>query len=81
MSIMPLSAGKPLMWDTTCSNTFATSYQGAATFAAGEVATHAEVQKETKYSNLSYSHILIPILVESTGVFGPRAEAFERHLG
>ena len=68
------------MWDATCSDTFATSYQGSATYAAGEVAAQAEVRKEVKYSKPSHSHIIIPISVESTGVFGPRTESFVKDL-
>ena len=30
VSIMPWSAGKPLVWDATCSDTFVASYQGVA---------------------------------------------------
>ena len=44
-SIMPWSAGKPLVWDATCSDTFAASYQGVAPHVAGDVAAQAEVRK------------------------------------
>ena len=81
ITIMPWSAGKPLVWDTTCSDTFAASYQGVASHVAGEVAAQAEVRKEVKYANLSHSHCFIPVSVESTGVFGPRTVSFVKDLG
>ena len=81
VSVMPWSAGKLLVWDATCSDTFAISNLRAATHAAGEVAATAEGRKESKYSFLSHSHIFVPISVESTGVFGPRTESFVKNLG
>ena len=81
VSIMPWSAGKPLVWDATCSDTFAASYQGVASHVAGEVAAQAEDRKEVKYANLSHSHCFIPVSVESTGVFGPRTVSFVKDLG
>ena len=77
VSVMPWSAGKPLVWDPTCSDTFATSNLRAATHAAGQVAAIAESRKESKYySFLSQCHIFIPISVESTGTFGPPHRIF-----
>ena len=81
VTIMPWSAGKPLVWDVTCSDTFATSYRAVASQAAGEVAANAEIRKEVKYANLSHSHCFIPLSVESTGVFGPRTFSFVKDLG
>ena len=81
VSITPWSAGKPLVWDATCPDTFAVSYQGFAVRTAEQVATRVETQKTEKYSNLSHSHNFIPISIKSTGVFGPRTIAFVKDLG
>ena len=81
VTIMPWSAGKPMVWDATCSDTFATSYRAVASQAAGGVAANAEVRKELKYANLSHSHCFMPLSVESTGVFGPRTFSFVKDLG
>ena len=35
MSLVPWSLGRPLVWDATCPDTFATSYRGLATSGAG----------------------------------------------
>ena len=73
--VMPWSAGKPLVWDATCSDTFGTSNLSAATHVQGSC-YHCGGPKRMKYSFLSHSHIFISILIESTGVFGPRTESF-----
>ena len=79
--IIPWSSGKPLVWDATCCDTFATSYQSLAAHAPGEVAARAEAQKLEKYTNLSHSHFFAPIAIKTTGVFGPKTMTFIRDLG
>ena len=41
----------------------------------------AESQKKTKYSNLLSSHVFTPVAIETSGVFGPKTEAFIKELG
>ena len=44
ISIIPWSSGKPLVWDATCIDTYAPSYQSLAAHAPGDVAARAESQ-------------------------------------
>ena len=68
------------MWDATCPDTFAPSYQADATREAGAVAAAAEERKKTKYANLSPSHLFMPVAIETTGVLGPETALFLKDL-
>ena len=70
MTTVPWKCGKLLVWDATCPDTFAPSYVSQATTAAGEVATHAEERKCSKYSSL---HEFIPVAIETSGVMGSQS--------
>lgn len=81
ITMVPWEKGKLLVWDATCSDTFAPSYLPSATSEAGAVAALAEDRKKDKYSNLDSSHIFTPVAVETLGVFGPLTYSFLRELG
>ena len=67
MSLAPWSSGKLLVWDATCSDTFAPSHRSQATHAPGEVAARAEERKEAKYISLLAGHHFVPVAVETMG--------------
>ncbi len=67
---MPWKYGKLLVWDATCPDSFAPSYDIQATTAAGEVAAHAEERKILKYRDLPVTHLFVPVAIETTGVIG-----------
>ena len=81
VTTVPWKCGKLLVWDATCPDTFAPSYVSQATTAAGEVATHAEERKCSKYSSLPVTHDFIPVAIETSGVMGPQSLHFLRELG
>ena len=81
VTTVPWKCGKLLVWDATCPDTFAPSYVSQATTAAGEVATHAEDRKCSKYSSLPVTHDFIPVAIETSGVMGPQSLHFLRELG
>ena len=64
------------MWDATCPDTFAPSHISLATREAGAVADEAEQKKKQKYSSLMTSHNLVPIAIETSGVFRSEAITF-----
>ena len=81
ITLVPWKRGKLLVWDATCSDTFAPSYVEDAARGPGIVAAAAESRKKTKYSNLLSSHVFTPVAIETSGVFGPETEAFIKELG
>ena len=80
MSIIPWKQGKALIWDATYPDTFAPSHVSHATREAGAVAERAEILKISKYTHLDSSYHFVPVAVETSGVFGPKALSFFRDL-
>ena len=81
ITIVPWERGKLLVWDVTCSDTFAGSYAAAASREPGAVAALAEDRKVSKYVHLDSLHLFIPIAFEATGVIGPLTRDFLKELG
>ena len=79
--ILPWNAGRPLVWDTSCPDTFADSYESHAAREAGRVADFAEKNKSGKYSHLAPSYVLQPVAIESSGAVGPSTLIFLKTLG
>ncbi len=72
MTLVPWSSsGHPLVWDATCPDTFASSYESRATLEAGGVASLAEERKSAKYAHLSPQFIIQPVAIETSGAIGP----------
>ena len=78
--IAPWKSGRPLVWDVTCPDTFAASYELQATSEAGAVVAVAERKKMTKYQTIARTHLFCPIAIKTSGVFGPDAYAILRDL-
>ena len=57
-----------LVWDATCPDTLAHSYQQISVREAGSVAAEAERRKRLKYANLNFSYFFVPVAVETLGV-------------
>ena len=81
ITVVPWERGKLLVWDATCSDTFAPSYSSNAASEVGAVAAMAEERKKAKYEHLDASHSFVPVAVETAGVFGPLTRAFLKDLG
>ena len=81
VTLVPWQAGRLLVWDVTCPDTFASSYRTQATQEAGKVAENAEDRKAEKYRGLPASHSFTPIAIETMGAIGPRSMAFLKDLG
>ena len=71
-----------MVWDATCSDTFAPSYTTNATREAGAVAALAEERKRLN-TNIWMPHtVSFPShAVETAGAFGPQTRAFLKDLG
>ena len=80
ITVAPWKNGKLLVWDTTCPDTFASSYSSSATREAGAVAALAEERKTAKDAHLNPTHAFSPVAIETSGVFGPQTMAFLKEL-
>ena len=81
MSIVPWARGKLLVWDVTCSVTFAPSNLSTAVTTAGAVADRAEVLECEKYSHLDSTYEFVPVAVESCVLLGSQTREFLRDPG
>ena len=81
VTLVPWSLGRPLVWDATCSDTFATSHRAHATQNAGCVAELAEARKAGKYAYLAPTHQFQPVSIETSGAIGPSSWSFLKELG
>ena len=64
MSIVPWSSGKLLIWDVTCTDTFAPPNIRLAVSRMGAVAKKAEDLKMLKYLSLDSSYLFVVVAVE-----------------
>ena len=81
MTPTPWQAGRLLVWDNTCPDTFATSYRSYTTQEAGKAAENVEDRKAEKYQGLPGSHTFTPVVIETMGAIGPKSMAFLKDLG
>ena len=81
LTLFPYSAGMCLIWDATCTDTFADSAVIQAALEPGAVASAAEARKIKRYASLSSRYKFSPIAVETSGVLGPVTTTFIKELG
>ena len=67
VTMVPWENGKPLVWDATCPDTLASSYQPQATSNTGAVASLSERRKSSKYCYLISTHHFKPVAIDSLG--------------
>jgi len=77
----PLKVRAPCWSCSLMADTFAVSYRGQATTAAGCVVAHAEEKKCVKYSHLAPYYLFQPVVMETSGVINPNSFSFLRALG
>ena len=81
MSLYPYKQGKLLLWDFTCSDTLAMSHVEKSAKEAGSAAKEAETKKFNKYHELSHTYHLVPVSVETLGVWGETGLKFMKDVG
>ena len=81
MTVFPFKNGKPLVWDATCSDTFAACNINHSALQPAHAANTAETNKQQKYQNLTDRYIFHPIAVETSGVLGNTTRTFLKELG
>jgi len=62
-TILPWSRGRPLAWDVTVPDTYADAHVVNTAKEAGAAANHAATNKNTKYSQLSNTHVFVPVAI------------------
>ena len=80
-TLIPWSGGRSMLWDFTCPDTLAPSHLPKTMLLAGAAASEAEGRKRTKYASLEFSHVFIPVAVETLGPLGPGATDMIQSLG
>ena len=60
-TLIPWSKGKPLAWDVTVPDTYADSHINMTSSEAGAAARQAASTKNTKYIDITSTHIFYPI--------------------
>ena len=81
VTIIPWSQGKCLAWDVTCHDSFAPTNLPLTHTGAGLLANHVAEGKRDTYSELATMYALVPIAIETTGVYGDDALDFFKALG
>lgn len=81
MTLMPWSNGKPLLWDFTCTDTFALSIINKTSNTSGAAAKIAAEKKVAKYSNLLDNFLFSPVAIETTGTWDSQALQFIKDIG
>ena len=82
VTITPWSKGKHLIWDATCTDTFAVKNLKPCTNQAGNGAENAAKRKEIKYESLiRQNYEFIPFAVETMGPWCTEAIKFINKLG
>ena len=81
LTLFPYSGGMCLIWDATCTDTFADSALIQAALEPGAAASAAEARKIRHYSSLSSRYKFTPVAAETSGVLGPATSGFIKELG
>ena len=80
-TLIPFSKGKPLAWDVTVPDTYADSHINMTSSEAGASATQAASTKNTKYIDITSTHICYPIAIESVGSWDVQALEVIEEIG
>ena len=81
LTLFPFKSGKALVWDATCTDTFAPGNIVSSAVDPGAAARSAEENKVKKYATLSDRYLFVPVAVETSGVLGPLSLSFLRDIG
>jgi hypothetical protein len=81
LTVFPFTEGRSLIWDATCSDTFASSALIESATTPGAAARAAEDRKRRRYAELAQRYNFVPLAVETSGVLGPACASFLQDLG
>ncbi|OXA48561.1 Retrovirus-related Pol polyprotein from type-1 retrotransposable element R1 [Folsomia candida] len=81
LTLIPWARGRPLVWDFTCSDTFAPSYLPQTCVHPGAAAEKAEDSKRKKYEFLQDRFLFVPVAIETIGVWGKEGLSLIKEIG
>ena len=81
LTIFPFKKSLCFCWDATCVNTFSDTNLLNSAVAAASAAEDAEKRKRLKYPALVQRFQFEPIVIETSGVFGPSSANIIREIG
>jgi len=81
VTLLPWRRGKPMIWDFTCPDTLAPSHINQTSARAGAAADTTETNKRAKYASFAEQYEVIPVAVETMGLWGEQAFQFVQALG
>jgi len=80
-TILPWSRGRPLAWDVTVPDTYANAHVVNTAREAGGAANHAATNKNIKYSQLSNTHVFVPVAIETGNTWHHQAVELVQEIG
>ena len=80
ITVFPFRRGKALVWDATCTDTFAPSDLFFSATNPGSAYIAAEVRNHLKYPNLTQDYFFVPV-VETSLLIGPDASSHFHEIG
>ena len=82
-TILPWSRGRPLAWDVTVPDrpTYSDAHVVNTAREAGAAANDAATNKNTKYSQLSNTHVFVPVAIETGGTWHHQAVELIQEIG
>lgn len=80
-TLIPWMRGRPLAWDVTVADTYASSHLVRTSSSAGAAAEVAAISKKDKYDWLRTTHHFVPVAVETGGAWCSEAVEFVTELG
>ena len=78
--LTPWRCGQPLVWDITVVDTFAPHHSSLIEEGPGAVANRIETVKTVEQLRLLSTHSYVPLVIETTGVFGTETAKFFKEL-
>ena len=73
--------GRPLAWDVTVPDTYTEAHVVNTAIKVGAAANHAATNKNTKYSQLSNTHVFVPVAIETGGTWHHQAVELVQEIG
>lgn len=73
VTISSWKSGRSLVWDVNCADTYAAFNIPQSTRKARAIAMEEEEMMKVKYQDIAKAHYFVPVVIETSGAFGPAA--------